>query len=59
MSNPLAGVDTSDEPYVIVSSDTHAGLQVEEYREYSTLASSPSSTSGWWSATTTAASSRR
>ena len=34
MSDPLAGVDTSDAPYIIVSSDTHAGLQVEEYREY-------------------------
>lgn len=34
MGDPLAGVDTSDEPYVIVSSDTHAGLQVEEYRPY-------------------------
>ena len=34
MANPLEGVDTSDAPYVIVSSDTHAGLQVEEYREY-------------------------
>ena len=34
MPNPLDGVDTSNEPYVIVSSDTHAGLQVEEYRDY-------------------------
>lgn len=34
MPNPLEGVDTSNDPYVIVSSDTHAGLQVEEYREY-------------------------
>ena len=34
MPNPLDGVDTSDAPYVIVSSDTHAGLQVEEYRDY-------------------------
>ena len=34
MPNPLEGVDTSNEPYVIVSSDTHAGLQVEEYRAY-------------------------
>ena len=34
MGNPLAGVDTSDAPYVIVSSDTHAGLQVEGYREW-------------------------
>ena len=34
MANPLEGVDTSDAPYVIVSSDTHAGLQVTEYREY-------------------------
>jgi hypothetical protein len=34
MPNPLEGVDTSDAPYVIVSSDTHAGLQVEEYRDY-------------------------
>ena len=34
MANPLEGVDTSNEPYVIVSSDTHAGLQVEEYRDY-------------------------
>lgn len=29
MEQPLIGVDTSDAPYVIVSSDTHAGLQVE------------------------------
>jgi predicted TIM-barrel fold metal-dependent hydrolase len=34
MANPLAGVDTSDAPYVIVSSDTHAGLEVEQYRDY-------------------------
>lgn len=34
MPNPLEGVDTSNDPYVIVSSDTHAGLQVEEYRDY-------------------------
>ena len=34
MGNPLAGVDTSDAPYVIVSSDTHAGLPPEDYRPY-------------------------
>ena len=34
MPNPLEGVDTSNAPYVIVSSDTHAGLKVEEYRDY-------------------------
>lgn len=34
MANPLEGVDTSNAPYVIVSSDTHAGLKVEEYREW-------------------------
>ena len=34
MGNPLAGVDTSDAPYVIVSSDTHAGLKPEQYRPY-------------------------
>ncbi len=34
MPDPFEGVDTSNAPYVIVSSDTHAGLQVEEYREY-------------------------
>ena len=34
MPNPLDGVDTSNDPYVIVSSDTHAGLKVEEYRDY-------------------------
>lgn len=34
MPNPLEGVDTSDAPYLIVSSDTHAGLRPEEYREY-------------------------
>ena len=34
MPNPLEGVDTSNAPYVIVSSDTHAGLYVEDYREY-------------------------
>ena len=30
----LDEIDTSQQPYVIVSSDTHAGLQVEEYRQY-------------------------
>ena len=34
MGNPLEDVDTSDQPYVVVSSDTHAGLQVEAYRDY-------------------------
>jgi len=34
MYNPLEGIDTSNAPYVIVSSDTHAGLPVEEYRPY-------------------------
>ena len=34
LSNPTEGVDTSNAPYVIVSSDTHAGLQCEEYRPY-------------------------
>src|SRR4051794_12663617 len=34
MGNPLAGISTGNDPYVIVSSDTHAGLQVEEYRDY-------------------------
>jgi predicted TIM-barrel fold metal-dependent hydrolase len=34
VGNPLEGVDTGNDPYVIVSSDTHAGLQVEEYRDY-------------------------
>jgi len=34
MTDPYHGVDTSDAPYVIVSSDTHAGLQVEDYRDY-------------------------
>ena len=34
MPNPLEGVDTSNAPYIIVSSDTHAGLYVEDYREY-------------------------
>ena len=34
MPNPLDGVDTSDDPYIIVSSDTHAGLFVEDYRAY-------------------------
>ena len=32
--DPREPVDVSNAPYVIVSSDTHAGLQVEEYREY-------------------------
>ena len=27
-------VSTGDEPYIVVSSDTHAGLQCEEYRPY-------------------------
>ncbi len=34
MSNPLTDVDTGNTPYVIVSSDTHAGLPVAEYRDY-------------------------
>ena len=34
MPNPLEGVDTSNAPYVIVSSDTHAGLQVADYKPY-------------------------
>jgi predicted TIM-barrel fold metal-dependent hydrolase len=34
MANPLEGVDTSGAPYVIVSSDTHAGLPVEAYRDH-------------------------
>ena len=34
MPNPLEGIDQSNNPYIIVSSDTHAGLFVEDYREY-------------------------
>ena len=34
MSDPVEGIDRSDAPYVIVSSDTHAGLFVEDYRQY-------------------------
>ena len=34
MPNPVAGVDQSNAPYIIVSSDTHAGLFVEDYREF-------------------------
>ncbi len=34
MPNPVAGVDQGNAPYIIVSSDTHAGLFVEDYREY-------------------------
>ena len=34
LANPTEGVDTSNAPYVFVSSDTHAGLQCEEYRPY-------------------------
>jgi predicted TIM-barrel fold metal-dependent hydrolase len=34
MGNPYEGVDTSNAPYTIVSSDTHAGLPVEDYRDY-------------------------
>ena len=34
MSGPVEGVDPSDAPYVIVSSDTHAGLPVDDYRDY-------------------------
>jgi predicted TIM-barrel fold metal-dependent hydrolase len=34
MANPLGGIDRTDAPYVIVSSDTHAGLQPEGYRDY-------------------------
>ena len=33
-ANPTAEIDTSNAPYVIVSSDTHAGLQCEQYRPY-------------------------
>jgi predicted TIM-barrel fold metal-dependent hydrolase len=34
MGNPLGDVDVSDAPYVIVSSDTHAGLRPEQYRDW-------------------------
>jgi hypothetical protein len=34
MADPTDGVDRSDAPYVVVSSDTHAGLPVDEYREF-------------------------
>src|SRR4051812_43262751 len=34
MASPMEGIDQSNAPYVIVSSDTHAGLQVEDYRPY-------------------------
>ena len=34
MAGPTEGIDRSDAPYVIVSSDTHAGLPVDEYRDY-------------------------
>src|SRR4029450_8296608 len=34
MADPVAAIDQSDAPYVVVSSDTHAGLFVEDYREY-------------------------
>ena len=34
MGNPVEGIDQSNAPYVIVSSDTHAGLYVEDYRPY-------------------------
>ena len=34
MPNPVEGIDQSNAPYVIVSSDTHAGLYVEDYRPY-------------------------
>ena len=34
MSDPREGADRSDAPYMIVSSDTHAGLFVEDYRPY-------------------------
>ena len=34
MPNRLQGVDQTNNPYVIVSSDTHAGLYVEDYRQY-------------------------
>ena len=27
-------INTSNDPYIIVSSDSHAGLQCEEYRPY-------------------------
>src|SRR3954471_18885627 len=34
MPAPVNAIDQSDAPYVIVSSDTHAGLPVDEYRDY-------------------------
>ena len=34
MPDPLAGIDQSNAPYIIVSSDTHAGLFVGDYRDY-------------------------
>ena len=34
MSSPVEGIDQSDAPYVVVSSDTHAGPPSEAYRDY-------------------------
>ena len=34
MAHRITEADTSDAPYTIVSSDTHAGLTPEEYRPY-------------------------
>jgi len=52
-------VSTGDEPYIVVSSDTHAGLQCEEYRPYLDSASTRSSTATWPSATSSAKSPRK
>lgn len=34
MAHPTEGIDQTNAPYLIVSSDTHAGLYVEDYRDY-------------------------
>ena len=59
MPNPLEGVDQSNDPYIIVSSDTHAGLYVEDYRAYLESSVHASSTSGSRPATNTGRWSRR
>ena len=59
MPNPLEGVDQSNDPYIIVSSDTHAGLYVEDYAPTSRAPYTQSSTSGSRPATNTGRWSRR
>ena len=58
MPNPLEGGPV-ERSYIIVSSDTHAGLYVEDYRAYLGAPYTQSSTNGSRPATNTGRWSRR